>query len=155
MAVPDYDAIIIGAGFAGVYQLYTLGKLGLKVLLVEKAEDVGGTWLYNRYPGAGSDVHSFVYLFSFDSEDLKSYPWKNWYLIQPEVLAYISHVVNKHDLRKYIQFNTEFLGGSWDEEQNLWEVETSRQTNYNTLSDHRNQGFGGAECAGYQEFPRL
>lgn len=64
MAVPDYDAIIIGAGFAGVYQLYTLGKLGLKVLLVERAEDVGGTWLYNRYPGAGSDVHSFVYRFS-------------------------------------------------------------------------------------------
>ena len=77
MIAPDYNAIIIGAGFAGVYQLYTLRKLGLKVSLIEKAEDVGGTWYHNRYPSASSDVHSFVYLYSFDKEDLKSYPWKN------------------------------------------------------------------------------
>lgn len=132
MTTPDYDAVIVGAGFAGVYQLYTLRKLGLHVLLIERAEDVGGTWFYNRYPGAGSDVHSFVYRYSFDKEDLESYPFKNWYLTQPEVLAYIGHVVDKHDLRKYIQFNTNFLDGSWDEEKNVWTLNSSREKGLTT-----------------------
>ncbi|KAF2794940.1 cyclohexanone monooxygenase [Melanomma pulvis-pyrius CBS 109.77] len=125
MARPEYDAVIVGAGFAGIYQLYKLRQLGLSVRLIEAAPDVGGTWYWNRYPGASSDVHSFVYRYSWDKEDLQSYPWKNTYLTQPEVLAYLAHVVQKYDLRQHIEFNTRFVGGAFDEEENYWKVQTS------------------------------
>jgi cyclohexanone monooxygenase len=125
---PDYDAVIIGAGFAGIYALYKLRKLNLSVLLIDNAEEVGGTWYWNRYPGASSDVHSFVFRYSFDKEDLQSYPWPNLYLTQPEVQDYLINVVDKYDLRKFIQFKTELLGAEFDESNNLWKLETSRGT---------------------------
>lgn len=123
MSPAQYDAIIVGAGFAGIYQLYKLRKLNLRVLTLEAEEDVGGTWYYNRYPGASSDVHSFVYRYSWDKEDLLTYPWENNYLTQPEVQAYLAHVVDKYNLRKHIRFNTRFLGGDFDEEGNFWRVQ--------------------------------
>ena len=125
MSHPKYDAIVVGAGFGGIYQLYSLRELGLKALLLEAAPDVGGTWYWNRYPGASSDVHSFTYRYSWDKDLLETWPWKNHYLTQPEVRAYLSYVVDKHDLRQHIRFNVKFLGGKFDEVSNAWEVQTS------------------------------
>ncbi|PSN67742.1 cyclohexanone monooxygenase [Corynespora cassiicola Philippines] len=126
MTATDYDAVIVGAGFAGIYQLYKLRQLNFSVLLIEAGEDVGGTWYWNSYPGASSDVHSYTYRYSWDKEDLLTSPWKNHYLKQPEVQAYLANIVDKHDLRKHIQFNTKFLGGTYDEKSDIWTAKTSQ-----------------------------
>ncbi|KAB2573139.1 Baeyer-Villiger monooxygenase [Lasiodiplodia theobromae] len=120
-----FDAVIIGAGLGGIYQLNELLKLGLSVKVIEVAPDIGGTWYWNRYPGAMSDTESFVYRYSWDKEDLQTYPWPNHYVHQPEVLEYMQHVVRKYDLRKYMQFNTEMLSADWDDDANLWRIATS------------------------------
>lgn len=125
MPRPEYDAIVVGAGFGGIYQLHSLRQLGLRVLLLEAASDVGGIWYWNRYPGASSDVHSSTYRYSWDKDLLQTWPWKNHYLTQPEVQAYLSHVVDKHDLRQHIRFNTKFLGATFDEQSGFWEVQIS------------------------------
>jgi cation diffusion facilitator CzcD-associated flavoprotein CzcO len=119
------DALVVGAGFGGIYQLYALRKLHLNVKVIDVAGDVGGTWYWNRYPGAMSDTESYVYRYSWDKEDLVTYPWSHHYVKQPEVLKYLEHVVDRHDLRKYMQFNTELLSADWDADANLWRVETS------------------------------
>ncbi|ETI21551.1 hypothetical protein G647_07898 [Cladophialophora carrionii CBS 160.54] len=121
----DLDALIIGAGFSGIYQLYRLRQMGLSVKVIDMAGDVGGTWYWNRYPGAMSDTESFVYRFSWDKEDLRTYPWTHHYVKQPEVLAYLQHVVERHDLRKDMQFNTELLSARWDDTSKFWRVELS------------------------------
>ena len=120
-----FDALIVGAGFGGIYQLYTLRNMGLHVKVVDLAGDVGGTWYWNRYPGAMSDTESYVYRYSWDKEDLRNYPWSHHYVKQPDVLAYLEHVVRKHDLRKYMQFNTELLSAEWDADADVWCVEVS------------------------------
>ena len=125
MSSAKYDAIVVGAGFAGIYQLHRLRQQNLSVILIEAGEDVGGTWHWNRYPGASSDVHSYTYRYSWDKELLQTYPWKNHYLTQPEVQAYLGHVVDKHDLRKYIQFNTRLTAATYDEQKHSWDVEIS------------------------------
>lgn len=118
----DYDAIIIGAGFGGIYQLQTLRQLGLKCLVVDQAGDMGGTWYHNLYPGAMSDTESFVYRYSWDKDDLQTYPWPEHYVKQPEVLAYLRHIVKKHDLRRDMLFETELRAAKWDEETACWEL---------------------------------
>ncbi|KAJ9627366.1 hypothetical protein H2204_009777 [Knufia peltigerae] len=125
MAVTKLDALVVGAGFGGLYQLYSLLKLGLSVKVIDQAGDVGGTWYWNRYPGAMSDTEAFAYRYSWDKDDLQHYPWTERYVKQPEVLAYLRHVVKRHDLRRHIQFNTEFLGAAYDEAGRLWRVQTS------------------------------
>ena len=132
MTHADYDAIIVGAGFAGIYQLYRLRQQNLSVILLEAGEDVGGTWHWNRYPGASSDVHSFTYRYSWDKDLLQTHPWKNHYLTQPEVQAYLSRVVEKYDLRKYIRFNTQLKGASFNEEKGTWTVETTGEKSLTT-----------------------
>ncbi|KIW60171.1 hypothetical protein PV05_00409 [Exophiala xenobiotica] len=126
----ELDALIIGAGFGGIYQLYRLRQLGLNVKVIDMAGDVGGTWYWNRYPGAMSDTESFVYRYSWDKEDLVTYPWTHHYVKQPDVLAYLRHVVQRHDLRKDMQFNTELLSADWDESTNHWRVELSTGKTY-------------------------
>lgn len=123
MASITTDALIVGAGFSGIYQLHRLRALGLSVKLVDVAGDVGGTWYWNRYPGAMSDTESFVYRYSWDKEDLRTYPWSHHYVKQPDVLAYLEHVVERHDLRRDMQFNTELVSAAWDEESSLWQLE--------------------------------
>ena len=146
----DFDALIVGAGFAGIYQLHSLLGLGLSVKVIDQAGDVGGTWYWNKYPGAMSDTggcqplpspfrhlqshahtyqESYIYRFSWDKEDLLSYPWKEHYIKQPEVLAYLNHVVEKYDLRKHMQFNTQLLSADWDDEKGVWRVEISTGEN--------------------------
>lgn len=123
------DALIVGAGFGGIYQLYSLLQLGLSVRVIDTASDVGGTWFWNRYPGAMSDTESYVYRYSWDKEDLQTYPWSEHYVKQPQALAYLEHVVKKNDLRQYMQFNTELLSAEWGDADATWRIHvTTGQT---------------------------
>lgn len=121
----EVDALVVGAGFGGIYQLYTLRKLGFSVKVIDRAGGVGGTWYWNRYPGAMSDSESFVYRYSWDREDLKTWPWSHHYLQGPEIREYLEHIVDKYDLQKDIQLNTELISADWDTQQNVWRVMTS------------------------------
>ncbi|GAB1209721.1 hypothetical protein APSETT445_008502 [Aspergillus pseudonomiae] len=119
------DALVVGAGFGGIYTLYSLIKEGLNVKAIDTAGDVGGTWYWNRYPGALSDTWSHLYRFLFDHELLQNYPWKKWYLTQPEILEYLRHVVERYDLRKHMQFNTKMQSATWNDTTKSWKVVTA------------------------------
>lgn len=122
----DYDAIIVGAGFAGIYQLYTLREqLGLSVRLLEKGAGVGGTWFWNKYPGAMSDTESPFYRYSFDKELLQEWTWGRKYIDQPDILAYLEEVVRRHDLAKDIQLDSEITQIVLDESTDTWTVTTA------------------------------
>lgn len=123
MKQTSFDALIVGAGFGGIYELHSLREMGLSALVIDRASGVGGTWFWNRYPGAMSDTESYVYRYSWDKEDLQTYSWKNHYLKQPEVLAYLEHVVDRHDLRRHMQLSTELVSAHWDAESKLWLLE--------------------------------
>ena len=123
---PDLDAVVIGAGFGGIYMLHTLrDRLGLTAKAFEKGGGVGGTWYFNTYPGAKSDTEGFVYRYSFDKELLQEWDWNTRYLDQPDVLAYLQHVVERHDLARDIQLDTEVTGAVFDEDADLWTVTTA------------------------------
>src|SRR5436190_1465832 len=102
----DYDAIIIGAGISGLYQLYRLRELGLKVRVLEAGTGVGGTWYWNRYPGARFDSESYSYGYSFSQELLDEWHWTEHFSPQPETLRYLNFVADKFDLRRDIQFKS-------------------------------------------------
>ncbi|OHE91876.1 hypothetical protein CORC01_12829 [Colletotrichum orchidophilum] len=123
----EVDALVVGAGFGGIYATYRLSRMQprMKVQTIDMAGDVGGTWYWNRYPGAMSDTESYLYRYSWDKDDLKTYPWSQHYVYQPEILRYLQHVVEKHDLRKYMLFNCEMQSASWDETLERWRVECS------------------------------
>jgi cation diffusion facilitator CzcD-associated flavoprotein CzcO len=121
----NFDAIVIGAGFGGIYQLHTLrDQLGLKVRAFDRAGGVGGTWYWNRYPGAMSDTESFVYRYYWDKEMLQEWDYDHRYLNQPDILAYLEAVVEKHDLARDIQLNTEITAMDFDESTDRWTVTT-------------------------------
>jgi len=120
-----YDALVIGAGFGGIYMLKRLLDQSLRVKVIDAAGDVGGTWFWNRYPGAMSDTESYIYRYSWDKEDLRSYAWPEHYIKQPQALAYLGHVVDRHNLRPHMQFDTELVAARYDEAQNVWVVDTS------------------------------
>ncbi|MCA5892502.1 NAD(P)/FAD-dependent oxidoreductase [Isoptericola sp. NEAU-Y5] len=122
----DLDAIVVGAGFAGLYQLYALReRLGLRVRLFEKGAGVGGTWYWNRYPGATSDTQSPFYRYSFDAELLQEWGWSRRYVGQADVLAYLEEVVRRHDLGRDIRLGTEVTGIVLDEGDGTWTVTTA------------------------------
>src|ERR1700760_1852000 len=102
--VQDYDAIVIGAGMSGLYQLYRLRQLGMRVRVLEAGTGVGGTWYWNRYPGARFDSESYSYSYSFSKELLEEWNWAEHFAPQPETLRYINHVADKFDLRRDIRF---------------------------------------------------
>ncbi|MGZ9710476.1 flavin-containing monooxygenase [Glaciimonas sp. GNP009] len=118
------DAVVIGAGFGGLYMLHRLRALGLKVRAFEKGDDVGGVWYWNRYPGARCDVESMQYSYSFSEELQQEYEWTERFAAQPEILAYASHVAERFDLRKDITFQTSVSAAHYNEEQGLWDVST-------------------------------
>ncbi|MFZ3141002.1 flavin-containing monooxygenase [Polaromonas sp.] len=123
-AKTDYDAVVVGAGFGGLYMLHKLrNELGMKVRVFDKAGDVGGTWYWNRYPGALSDTESFVYCYSFDKALLQERDWDTRYVTQPQILSYLNHVADRLDLRRDIEFNTGVTGARFDERRNLWHVQ--------------------------------
>ena len=119
----ECDALIVGAGFAGIYAVHRLRKLGLKSICVEKAPEAGGTWYWNRYPGAMSDTESYLYRYSWDKEDLQTYPWQTRYLYQPEIFRYLNHIVDKHGLRDSFQFNTTMVRAEWLDGPRRWRIE--------------------------------
>src|SRR5713101_3418015 len=126
-ATQHVDAVVIGAGFSGMYMLKSLrDKLGLKVRVYEAGETVGGTWYWNRYPGARCDSDAYIYVFTFDKQMLQEWEWSERYPTQPEILRYLEYVAKRHDLKRDIQFSTRVIGGAFDEHTNVWTVRTDK-----------------------------
>ena len=121
-----YDAVVVGAGFAGMYMLHRLRGLGFSVRVYEQGDGVGGTWYWNRYPGARCDVESMQYSYSFSEELQQGWDWSERYAPQPEILKYANHVADRFDLRRDIQFSTRVERAVFDESTNLWSVTTSQ-----------------------------
>lgn len=121
----NIDSLVVGAGVAGIYSTYKLSRVGLSVKCIDVASDVGGTWYWNRYPGAMSDTESYLYRYSWDKEDLQTYPWSHHYVYQPEILKYLQHITDKHGLRQYMQFDTEMTAAIWDDTLERWQVTLS------------------------------
>ena len=121
-----FDAVIVGAGFTGLYMLHVLRQKGFTARLVDAASGVGGTWYWNRYPGARCDIESMQYSFQFSEELQQEWEWTERYASQPEILAYIEHVAERFDLTRDIQFDTRVEAATWDENTGEWTVETDR-----------------------------
>ncbi|MCW5744578.1 MAG: NAD(P)/FAD-dependent oxidoreductase [Alphaproteobacteria bacterium] len=119
----DYDAIIIGAGMSGMYQLHRLRELGMRVRVFEAGTGVGGTWYWNRYPGARFDSESYSYGYSFSKELLEEWDWTEHFAPQPETLRYLNFVADKFDLRRDIQFRSRVASAHYDEAARSWAVE--------------------------------
>jgi cation diffusion facilitator CzcD-associated flavoprotein CzcO/acetyl esterase/lipase len=122
---PDVDVVVVGAGMAGLYLLHRLRGLGMSAVAVDAADDVGGTWYWNRYPGARCDIQSLDYQFKFDPELMKDWQWSEKYATQPEILRYLQHVAERYDLRRDIRFETRVTGAKWNEDEGLWHVRTA------------------------------
>ena len=120
----DVDAVVVGAGFAGMYLLYRLRERGLSVRVLEAGSDVGGTWYWNRYPGARCDVPSMEYSYSFDPELEQEWAWTEIMAAQPEILDYARHVADRYHLRRDITFETRVTSAHWDDDRSRWIVET-------------------------------
>ena len=120
-----YDVVVVGAGFAGMYMLYRLRGLGFSVRVYEQGTGVGGTWYWNRYPGARCDVESMQYSYSFSDELQQEWDWSERYASQPEILRYANHVADRFDLRPHIQFDTTVNACAFDEATGIWSVTAS------------------------------
>ncbi len=125
------DALVIGAGFSGLYQLLCLrDRLGLSAKVLEAGADIGGTWYWNRYPGARCDSESHSYCYSFSDELMREWEWSEKYPGPPEILRYLSHVAERFDLRRDIIFNTRVAAAHYDEAANLWRITTAAGEKY-------------------------
>ena len=122
----DFDAVIIGAGFGGMYMLHKLRQKGFTARVFEAGKGVGGTWYWNRYPGARCDVESVQYSYQFDPDLEQEWEWSERYATQPELLRYANHVADRYDLRRDIRFETRVSKATFDEAANLWRVETEK-----------------------------
>ena len=121
------DAVVIGAGFGGIYAVHRLANdFGMSVVGIDKADGPGGTWYWNRYPGALSDTESFVYRYSFDKDMLEEDTWENSYLTQPEILEYAERVVDRLDVRRHYLFGAEVTSSIYDDDTLTWTVTTDR-----------------------------
>ena len=110
----EVDVVVVGAGFAGLYMLHRLRQLGFSTRVLEAADDVGGTWFWNRYPGARCDIPTTDYTYSFDPELEKAWTWSEKYATQPEILRYARFVAERYDLRRDIDFGTRVAAARWD-----------------------------------------
>ena len=128
----DFDVIIIGAGMSGLYQLYRMRVLGLRVRVFETGTNIGGTWYWNRYPGARFDSESYSYGYSFSKELLEEWEWSEHFAGQPETLRYLNHVADKFDLRRDIQFCSRVTAAVFDEEARSWTVTLEDESTYHT-----------------------
>jgi cyclohexanone monooxygenase len=123
----NFDAVVVGAGFAGMYMLYRLrNTLGLSARVFEAGSGVGGTWYWNCYPGARCDSDSYIYCYTFDKELWQEWEWSERYPEQPEILRYLNHVADRFDLKRDIQFGTRVTEALFDEKTNRWEVRTDQ-----------------------------
>ncbi|MCW5249524.1 flavin-containing monooxygenase [Streptomyces sp. SHP 1-2] len=120
-----HDVIIIGAGAAGLYMLHTCRRMGLDAVVLERGDGVGGTWYWNRYPGARCDVESLDYSYSFDEDLQREWRWAEKYATQPEILAYLEHVADRFDLRRDIRLGADVVAADFDEADGAWRVRTA------------------------------
>src|SRR5215469_16251084 len=118
----DFDAVIIGAGVSGLYQLYKLRELGMRVRVLETGTAVGGTWYWNRYPGARFDSESWTYGYSFSPELLEEWDWEEHFAGEPETERYLNYVAAKFDLRRDIQINSRVAAAHYQEDKRIWDV---------------------------------
>jgi len=125
-ATQTFDAVVVGAGFSGLYMLHKLRELGLGVRLYEAGGGVGGTWYWNRYPGARVDIESMEYCYSFSDELADAWKWTERYAAQPELLAYLDHVADRFELRRDIQLETRVTSAIFDESANRWIIRTDK-----------------------------
>src|SRR6516225_9915778 len=116
----DFDAVVVGAGVSGLYQLYKLRELGLRARVFEAGRGVGGTWYWNRYPGARFDSESWTYGYSFSKELLEEWDWEEHFAAQPQTERYLNYVADKFDLRRDIQFNSRVAAAHYREETRSW-----------------------------------
>jgi cation diffusion facilitator CzcD-associated flavoprotein CzcO len=124
MSASSYDVVIVGAGFAGMYMLHRLRGLGFSAHVYEAGSGVGGTWYWNRYPGARCDVESMQYSYQFDDALQQEWNWTERYSPQPEILRYANHVADRYDLRRDITFDTRVTSARFDEAAGRWQIET-------------------------------
>jgi cation diffusion facilitator CzcD-associated flavoprotein CzcO len=124
MGGTDVDVVVVGAGFAGLYALHRLRTAGFAVRVIEAGDGVGGTWYWNRYPGARCDVESIEYSYSFDEELEQEWEWTERYASQPEILRYLEHVADRFDLRRDITLGTRVTAAHFDDDTNRWTVRT-------------------------------
>lgn len=123
---PDVDVVVVGAGFAGLYALHKLrDTMTMTVRTFEAGSDVGGTWFWNRYPGARCDIESVHYSYSFDEDLQQEWQWSEKFAGQPEILRYLEHVADRFDLRKDITFDTRVTAVHWNDDDSMWEVTTN------------------------------
>ena len=122
----EFDVVVVGAGFAGLYMLHRLRGMGFSVRVLEAASGVGGTWYWNRYPGARCDVESVEYSYQFSLELQQEWDWSERYAAQPEILHYANHVADRFDLRRDISFDTRVTAATFDEETSRWIIETEK-----------------------------
>jgi cyclohexanone monooxygenase len=122
----DYEVVIVGAGFAGLYALHKLRELGFSAHVYEAGDGVGGTWYWNRYPGARCDVESMDYSYSFSEELQEEWRWSERYAAQPEILAYLNFVADRFDLRRDIELETRVVAATFDDASNTWVVSTDK-----------------------------
>lgn len=125
-----FDAIVVGAGFSGLYMLHRLRELGLRARVLEKADNVGGTWLFNRYPGARCDIESIEYSYSFSEEIQQEWVWTETMPAQPEIEAYLNYVADKLDLRRDISFGADVVAMTFDETAAEWVLDTAAGQRY-------------------------
>ncbi|GAU71270.1 putative steroid monooxygenase [Streptomyces sp. NBRC 110611] len=123
-AAHPVDAVVVGAGLSGLYQLHRLRELGLATVVFEAGADIGGTWYWNRYPGARCDVESMSYSYSFSPELDQEWEWSERYASQPEILRYIHHVADRFDLRRHVTLRTRVTRAVYDEDHHVWRVST-------------------------------
>jgi cyclohexanone monooxygenase len=122
----DFDAIVVGAGFGGLAMLYRLRQIGMSARAFEAGSGIGGTWFWNRYPGARCDIESLEYSYQFSEELQQDWVWSERYATQPEILRYLEHVADRFDLRRDIQLDTRVRAAHWDDTAGCWRVDTER-----------------------------
>ena len=135
----EFDAVVIGAGFAGLHAIYKLrDELQMSVRAYEAGSGVGGTWFWNRYPGARCDSVSYVYCYSFSPELAQEWEWSSRYPEQPEIERYLNHVVDRFDLRRDIQFSTRVVSAIFDDDsQTVGDPHRSRRHGHRGVPGHR------------------
>ena len=134
---PSVDAVVVGTGFGGLYALYCLRQMGFSAIAFETGDGVGGTWYWNRYPGARCDVESLQYSYSFSPELDQEWTWTEKYAPQAEIMAYANHVADRFDLRRDIRFSTRVMAATFDEKSARWIVETEKADGRGAIGSRR------------------
>ncbi|HVN51231.1 MAG TPA: NAD(P)/FAD-dependent oxidoreductase, partial [Acidimicrobiales bacterium] len=120
--LPDVDVLIVGAGITGIYQLFRVLEAGFTAQVVEAGAGVGGTWYWNRYPGARFDSESYTYAYFFSKELYDEWVWEEHFAAQPEIERYLNHVIDRFDLRRHMRFSVTVTEAVWDDARGTWDV---------------------------------